>query len=202
MKWAKTKGEIEQIREKLLKLAAAEVPHQNKKVVDINKVVQNEIDQFYVELPEVVTIEYLKSNGFDTWLEVPTLPLHYKTTRNRGRYEAFAGGYLYYYDQHVKPDPKVERVLYFDWGKISPNAELTVYLNPCFKLDPKANKGEGVRNDDPDDGNSNGKDDTNKKDKPWEQKVEKIQRTVIATPPSAGITDPPPPPPPPPPPKE
>lgn len=130
MKWLKSKEEIDQIRKRLEKQG-------------INP--DAEIDRYYEEMEDKCPVdEYLLKNEFGEWLSTSKVPDNYE--RSRPKYEAFIGGFLYYFEKHVSPRKNDNRILYFDWGKINKKAKLTIYLKPLFnrhippkKLD-KSNK--------------------------------------------------------------
>lgn len=196
MKWAKTKDEMDNIRKKLKDLSPNALingckdpiktsdssPKSNN--VSEEDMIQAELHEFYKEIDNKPDLDYLKDRGFAKWLVVEELPKDYK--RARARYEAYVGGFLYFFEKHVSNVPDDDRVLYFDWGKINPKAALTIFLNPLYKSDEKNASYQGSE------------DDVNV----WSDKqANNISKTSIASPPS-GETDPPPPPPPPPPPRE
>lgn len=161
MKWAKTETELSQIRKRLKERG-----------------IKTEL-KYYEELAGTLSLNSLYEKGFSEWLVIKKLPEGYEHTR--AKYEAFVGGYLYFFEKHVSKIPKDNRVLYFDWGKINKESELTIFLNPVYNKFMIANDRE----------NGNGKYN-------HEQNGKNLVKAIVAPPPS-GETDPPPPPPPPPP---
>jgi hypothetical protein len=142
MKWAKTKSEISQIRKRLLKLR----PGGGVKVTDgstesitddqFRSSIELEIKSNYEELDDKPTNLYLYKRKFGKWLVVPKckIPANYK--KARPRYEAFVGGFLYFFENHVSHRKNDNRVVYFDWGKINKDAGLTIFLSPLFLKHP------------------------------------------------------------------
>ncbi len=138
MKWAKTKSEINQIRKRLLKLG----PRGSVRVTDgstesitddeFRSSIELEIKSNYEELNDKPTNLYLYKRKFGKWLVVPKnkIPANYK--KARPRYEAFVGGFLYFFEKHVSHRKNDNRVVYFDWGKINKDAGLTIFLSPLF----------------------------------------------------------------------
>jgi hypothetical protein len=163
MKWLKSKDEINQIRKRLDKQGVSPDP---------------EIDKFYNTLDDDCSVEdYLHKHEFGEWLSTNKVPDNYD--RTRPKYEAFIGGFLYYFEKHISPRKNDNRTLYFDWGKINKKAKLTIYLKPLFNrhIPPKK---------------------LGKNNKIWQQ------REMVAPSPGTSIRgiDPPSPPPPPPPPRD
>ena len=171
MKWAKTETELSQIRKRLKERGFEKIEL-----------------KYYEELIGELSLNSLHEKGFSEWLIVKKLPEGYESTR--ARYEAFVGGYLYFFENHVSKVPKDNRVLYFDWGKINKEAELTIFLNPLYNKFMIADKSGSDKE------NGNGK--YSHKQNGQDQVM---QKSLVAPPPS-GETDPPTPPPPPPPPRD
>jgi hypothetical protein len=172
MKWAKTKAELEKIRNKLKERGFTNF--------------ENEINANYQELTAEPTLCGLHEKNFSEWLVIKKLPKGYENAR--ARYEAFVGGYLYFFEKHVSKIRKDNRLLYFDWGKINKEAELTIFLNPLYNKFVIADKSGS------DSESGNGKYSPN-------QNSGELQKAIVAPSPSES-TDPPPPPPPPPPARE
>jgi hypothetical protein len=192
MKWAKTINEYTQIFEKL------------KGVLSKGNL-EKEMS-YYDLIANPSTPQDLKEKGFGVWGEFKNIDKHYTKPRARARYELFIGGYLYYFDKHVKESGSVDRTLYFDWGKINNKAVLTIFLKPFYGNTLKTEK-TNTNSDMNSNGNGNGKYNgfVNKQeefDVLRNKPVVKMQKTAIAPPPALTDTDPPPPPPPPPPPRE
>jgi len=196
MKWAKTKKQYVAIYNRL------------KKELD-KKSLAKEMD-YYDLIKDVSTLTDLEDMGFGTWLEVPKLDKQYKRRNAKTRYEIFVGGYLYYFDKHVKESEFLDRTLYFDWGVINKERPLTIFLKPFFGNPLKTetvNANSDITSNGNGNGNGNGK--GNGKYNGFVKKPEKfdvltntiggkMHRTAIAPPPAAPIDPPPPDPPPPP----
>ena len=191
MKVAKTKTELSQIRDRLKKLPPIK-----------GKNIDQEMNEWYEEIPDKPSKEYLEKRGFREWKSSPVPPGY---NGARARYEAFVAGFLFYFENHVKESEKIDRTLYFDWHKINKNDNaVTIYLQPFFGI-PLIT--EPVKTDSDMNTNGNGKSNgaVNKQTELGlltNEPEGKMLKTAIASPPSATPVDPPPPPPPPPPPRE
>lgn len=167
MKWAKTETELSLIRKRL-----------EERAIKIAL-------KYYKELTGKLSLNSLHEKGYSEWLIVKKLPEGYEHARPR--YETFVGGYLYFFEKYVSKIPKDNRVLYFDWGKINKEAELTIFLNPLYNKFVIANKsGSDIEN-----GNGKYSHDQN-------GHGQVMQKSLVASPPYGEIDPPPPPPPPPP----
>jgi hypothetical protein len=176
MKWAKTKNECDKIR---------------KKWKDAKNLAKDM--SYYVQIQDESTLKDLDANGFSIWRAFEKLDKDYTRPRARARYEAFVGGFLYYFEKYDSKFPKDDRVLYFDWGKINTGAALTIFLNPLYdkkKIMPLADSGT-------DSENSN-----EKYSLKQNGDNQGLQKALVAPPPDGGEIDPPPPPPTPPPPRD
>jgi hypothetical protein len=218
MKWAKTKSELAQIRKRLAKLGPSFNGLKNPGKKLLKDLVDCEVRQYYEELEDELTIRSLHKKGFGEWLVVPKNEMPRKYEKARARYEAFVGGYLYYFENHVSENQD-NRVLYFDWGIINKKAGLTIFMAPLHVKEPKTpvdapDNGNNYAKSEPDtsvngNGNGNGKHYQNQNGQDvleiFQNKLgKKGRKVIIASPPAGGreSTDPPPPPAPPPPPRE
>jgi hypothetical protein len=179
MKWAKTQKEIEEIRKRLYALAG-----KNPK---LKAAMDAEISKFYFPMDKI-TLQTLKEAEFKPWLTyTQPLPKHYEKARSR--YEAFVGGYVYYFEHYHSNHKDDERIVYFDWGRLNKSAKLTIYMHPLHEPVKKNPVGKDTIQA------SNGKNGTSAK--------KKTLSTMIPVPPDDdSLNDPPPPPPPPPPPRD
>jgi hypothetical protein len=185
---AKTKNEIAKI---LIKLKGLN-PRSLKKEMS-----------YYVEIDSPSSQLDLEKKDFGVWAQFENLEKHYKNRQAQIRYELFVGGFLYYFEKHVKESGNVDRTIYFDWGKINKKAALTIFLKPFYGI-PLKTKQTKTNSDINRNGNGKYSGSVNKQEEFNVLSTTpggKMQNTAIAPPPATG-TDPEPPPPPPPPPKE
>lgn len=208
MKWAKTKKDLSLIRHRLEKEKIVVVSAREKAIIDENLTAVN---NFYQEIDDEPGLVYLHKKGFRVWRSVKKVPVKYQNAR--ARYEAFVGGFLYYFEKHVSKIPKDNRTLYFDWGVLNKKKELTIFLNPLYgktkiKLSDLNEKGSAVTGKSLSVINGNGKQSAKHNGKELVHVVRKKttgkpEAFAIAPPPgTTGTVDPPPPPPPPPPPRD
>ena len=193
MKWAKTQTEWDGIWNKWKKRGLDEKSIAKKM-------------SYYVLIADPCSPQDLKEKKFGVWRAFPKLDKDYSSHSVQTRYELFIGGFLYYFENHVKEAGKINRTLYFDWGKINKEAALTIFLKPFYDnplITETTNTDSDMNSGGNGNGNSNGSDHKQKDHDGLSSKPEeKMLKTAIASPPAETPTDPPPPPPPPPPPRE
>ena len=101
MKWAKTATELSQIRLRLKQLLI-------KSKDGTEAGIDNEINAYYEKLPGKLNLCDLHDKGFGEWLVVKKLPERYDQAR--ARYEAFVGGFLYFFEKHVSKTAPVNLI--------------------------------------------------------------------------------------------
>lgn len=200
MKWAKPKKHLGLLRNRL-----AEANFILDKDAD-NAAYLAAVNKYYYEIEDKPTLDSLWEKGFRVWLSVKKVPAGYK--KARARYEAFVGGYLYFFEKHVSKIPKDDRALYFDWGVLNKNNGLTIFINPLYAKSVVKEDGKKGITDPKNLAVFNGKfakqENGNERVQLMrKRRTENLTALAIAPPPgTSGPVDPPPPPPPPPPPRD
>jgi hypothetical protein len=208
MKWAKPKKELDKLRQRLEnEILVGPVIKGQTAIKDENLAA---VDKYYEGIGDQVSLACLHEKGFRIWRSFKKVPIKYEKTR--ARYEAFIGGFLFYFEKHDSKIPKDNRTLYFDWGVLNKKADLTIFLNPIYgkinKKVPLKKIGDDCTSNSLSIINGNGKYTAKQNGQEKvkvlkKQTVNKLQAFAIAPPPgTTGPVDPPPPPPPPPPPRD
>lgn len=88
----------------------------------------------YVTKLKKPTVASLHKQGFKEWLILKKdgLPQGFDSF-DKADYEAFVGGFLYYFENYNTGIKDDDRTLLVDWGTINPKADMTIYLKPLYR---------------------------------------------------------------------